>query len=190
MKKLYYLLTIVLLAACTNQQTSKKTDKFRAEEPITVPMPCFAGIDTTKAGESIACGQSVYKLVNNQYVLRINPKFSPSPGKCHHITLDSLSGSLLTELIIYDKKNASLTNYCSDIIIRMENGPPVVTRHLHAVKGEFMIGYSDSSSENGLLNYRQSIFIKNLLFRDPKTGKKIEIKNELIWKVRDIGTPG
>jgi hypothetical protein len=41
----------------------------------------------------------------------------------------------------------------------------------------------------GYKTQHTSVLIKNLVFVDKDTGEKIEIKNELIWKVLYLGTP-
>jgi len=187
MNKLIFILIILTLISCNNHNDSINNSVKQPNKPKNTFANCFADIDTSQAGQSIGCSGGTYKLVNDKYVIRINPNFPIQFDSCYTITIDSLNRKLLTELLVFDNKNASLTNICTDVIITNSAEP---TRHLYAQSGQIIIGFSDPSPLYGNETHHTTVFIKNLKFIDSKTGEEIELKNELLWKVLNTGTPG
>ena len=181
------MLTILTLASCNNQSDSADNSAKQPDKTKNTFAACFADIDTSKAGQSIGCTGGTYKLINDKYVIRIFPNFPIQFDSCYKITIDSSNARRLTELFVFDNKDASLTNICTDIII---TNYPKPTRQLHARSGQLIIGFSDPTELYGNKTHHTTILIKRLVFIDSKTGDKIELENEILWKVLDIGTPG
>ena len=149
---------------------------------------CFANIDTTKSGKTDGCCNFTYKVINNQYVLCINHEGIPIQyDSCIIIEIDSLNGSQLAELLVFDKGQANLSLFCSDIQI---TNIPKPIRHLYAKSGELIIGFSDTIMIDSWKTYHTTIFIKKLVFKDDKTSKEIIIEKELLWKVLNKGMSG
>ncbi|MDQ3110419.1 MAG: hypothetical protein M3R17_11045 [Bacteroidota bacterium] len=149
-------------------------------------LSCFVGIDTTNKGHALYCSGAAFKLVSDKYVLYINPVFPLQYDSCYTVTVDSINGKGLARLYVYDHHNAHLTNFCTDLYI---TNFPEPTRELHAQSGNFILAFTDPDT---LYHFAQhvTILVKQLTFIDSKTGEKIEIKNELFWKVGNLGMPG
>jgi hypothetical protein len=187
MRKLIFIAGVLIFVRCTNQNETKDSSLEQSGGLKDIFKTCFAHIDTLKIGQSIGCSNGAYKLINNKYVIRILPNFPIQFDSCYAITIDSSNGKLLTELLVFDNKDANLTNICTDLINTTASKP---SRQLYAQSGQLIIGSSDPTELNGTKTSRTTIFIKRLLFIDSKTGEKIELANELLWKVLNTGTPG
>jgi len=187
MRKLITVLIILTLMSCTNQSDSIENSATLTDKSKNEFATCFADIDSLRAGQSIGCSGGTYMLINDKYVIRIQPIYPIKIDTCYSITIDSSNAEQITELLIFDNNDANLSNICTDIII---TNNPVPTRQLHARSGEIIIGFSDPTELYGNKTHRTTVLIKYLVFIDGETGEKIEIENELIWKVLDTGTPG
>ena len=187
MLRLIFILTILTFVSCNNQSDSIDNSIKQQAKPKINFATCFANIDTLKAGQSICCSGGTYKIINDKYVIRIFPDFPIQFDSCYSITIDSSNAGRLTELLIFDNKNANLSNICTDIIITNNHS---LTRQLIAQSGEIIIGFSDPTELYGNQTHHTTILIKRLVFVDSKTGETIEFENEIIWKVLDTGTPG
>ena len=187
MTRLLSILTILTFTSCNSQSDTPENFAIEADKSENTFAICFADIDTSNAGQSIACSAGTYKLINDKYVIRILHDFPIQLDSCYSITIDSTKAGVLTELLVFDYKDASLTNICSDILLENFSGP---SRKLYPKSGEVIIGHSDPTELYGNKTQRTTILIKNLVFTDSKTGETIEITNELIWKVLNKGTPG
>jgi hypothetical protein len=183
MHKLIFILTILTLASCNNQSDSTDNSARQPDKSKNTFATCFADIDTSKAGQTIGCSGGTYKLINDKYVIRILPDFPIQFDSCYTTTINSSNAGRLTELLIFDHKNAHLANICTDITITNNPNP---TRHLQAQSGQLIIGFSDPGNQT----HHTTVLIKRLVFIDNKTGEKIELENEILWKVLDTGTPG
>lgn len=173
-------------ASCNNHNNTK-VDANQPAKPIHSFEDSFADIDTTMAGQSIGCAAGTYKLINDKYVIHILHQFPVHFDSCYSVTIDSMQNGFIIELFVFDNNNANLTNICTDVIVTNNPGP---TRLLNAQSGQLIIGFSDPLDYYGHMSHHTSILIKNLVFVDAKTGEKIELKDELIWKVLDRGIPG
>jgi hypothetical protein len=187
MYRLIFILTILTLASCNNQSSPRANSTRQADKSKNTFATCFAEIDTLKAGQIIGCTGETYKLINDKYVIRIFPDFPIQFDSCYTITIDSSNAERLTELLVFDNMDASLTNICNDLTI---TNAPKPTQQLHAQSGRLIIGFSDPTELYGNKTHHTTILIKRLVFIDGKTGDKIELVNELFWKVLDRGTPG
>ncbi|MEZ4843272.1 MAG: hypothetical protein R3A43_03360 [Bacteroidia bacterium] len=175
------------LLSCGNQSDTTGNSTKEQDKSQNTFATCFAGIDTLKAGQSIGCAGGTYKLINDKYVIHMLPDFPIQFDSCYSVTIDSSNAGRLTELLVFDKKDASLTNICTDLII---NNAPKPTQQLQAQSGQLIIGFSDPTELYGNKTHHTTVLIKRLVFIDSKTGEKIELENELLWKVLDTGTPG
>jgi hypothetical protein len=148
---------------------------------------CFEGVDSTRKGESVGCSAGFWKLIDSNLVVRINPNVKQmSYNKCLTINIDSTNSKGMTELSVFKKGEANLTNICSDILFPQKE--PV--RTFSAISGQIIVELTEPTDYYGNIQPKVSILIKELIFIDPKTKKRIELKNELLWKVLDVGQPG
>ena len=186
MRTFIYILSLLTFASCNNQHDTK-VDAKQPVKSIHTFENCFGGIDTTNAGQSIGCAAGTYKLINDKYVFYIRHPLPVQFDSCYSVTIDSMQKEFIIELFVFDHNQANLTNICTDVI-RVNNPEP--TRLLAAQSGQLIIGFSDPIDYYGHMSHHTSILIKQLVFIDAKTGEKIELKDELIWKVLDTGRPG
>ncbi len=187
MRRLTIFLTILILASCLGQSDPTNNNARRREKFKNTFASCFAGIDTSKVGKSVGCSGGTFKLINDKYVICILPDFPVQFDSCYRITIDSTNAESLTELLIFDNDSANLTNICTDVIITNIASP---TRQLSAQGGQLIIGFSDPTEYYGNQTYHTTILVKKLVFIDNNTGEKIELRNELLWKVLNTGIPG
>lgn len=175
-----------LLFAC-NAKVKKQTVPVQAKKPkIETTKACFMGLDTTKKSKTLGCAGWTYKLLNSQYLIRINPNLPVQFDSCIHVTIDSVNANHMTELLVFANNKANLTSVCKDVII-INNPEP--TRKLIANRGRLIIGYYPAP-KGSAARHLTTVYIVYLVFMDSKTGKLIEIKDELLWKVPDMGFPG
>ena len=148
---------------------------------------CFAGVDTMKTAKTDGCSGSIYKIIDSNLVIRINPflKFKQY-DTCFTINVDTAYGKIFTELFVYKKGEVNLDNICTDLMVKSKE--PL--RSFPATKGQILVLFSDPTNYFGNVRPHVSILIKELIFIDPKTNKQIVIENELIWKVFDINSAG
>lgn len=178
-RTLIFVLTILALATCRKQSnTTGSLENFFAS--------CFANIDTLNVGESRACSGETFKLINDRYVIYLSLDFPIQFESCYTISIDTANGKKMADLWVFDNKDANLTNICTDILMMNVAKP---SRSLSAQRGELIVAYSDAT-DYGNERPHITVLIKKLVFIDGKTGNTIEIENELIWKVPDVGTPG
>lgn len=187
MHRLIFILIVLALVCCNKQSDSVKNSATQTDKSKNTFEAHFADIDTLKTGQSIGCSGGVYKLINDTYVIRILPDFPVQFDSCYSVTIDSSNAERFTELLVFDKRDANLSNICTDVII---TNIPKPTRQLHAQSGQLIIGFSDPTDRYGSTTHHTTVLIKRLVFLDSKTGEKIELKNEVLWKVLDTGTPG
>lgn len=194
MKKVIYVLISVLILGCNSTETTKNAiqeknaiEKFDSVVSKKNFDDCFVEPDSSYIQETIGCSGGYYKLINDQYVLRISSELNIDYGDCDIILIDSSGKSLLTELLIFEKGKASLTNICTDDIL-VNATEPIKT--LKQGYGQITIGKTDPTDYYGNEMPKMTIRVDNLTFIDPQTGKEIKIENELFWKVLNTGTPG
>ena len=149
------------------------------------PADDFALIDTSKAGSSIGCGGSLFKLLNDSCVLVIHlPSHLPDGV---HLQVDSIHSPASADLYLFSKDSASLMNICTDLII--SNAPrPIAT--LQAFSGELVFRRESPIPLYGSLAPVSSIIVKYLSFADSTSTFELHVKDELLWRVVDLGTPG
>jgi len=192
MKYLFFLILVLLISLSCNNPAPSPEDALEKKDSLPAQsthnsLQCFIGIDTTNIGQTVGCSYAAYKLLNKNYVIYIRPDFPIQYDSCYSITIDSTNGKNLTGLLVFDHKNANLNNLCTDLIVT-DNPEP--SRKLFAQSGSLILAFSNSKDSQGFPTNYVTVLIKKLVFIDFKTGKKIEIENELLWKVQDLGTPG
>lgn len=189
MKTHLLLLIVLAVASCTNQQNRdlKSQETAVPVQPKSDFEIKFAHADTTKAGESVACIGGIYKLINDKYVIHFTSELPVQFDSCYTIDFKDINRKLKAELLIFTNKKSNLVNICTDLI-SPNNPEPLRTAYTES--GKVLFGYSNPTKLYGNQTQSSSIWIKELIFVDPKTGEKIKISNELLWKVLDLGTPG
>jgi hypothetical protein len=194
MKKIVYILISLIVIGCNSNETRKnETESHNTIEVADSVVSennfnnCFVEPDSSYIQESIGCSGGYYKLINDQYVLRISSELNVEYGDCDIVSIDSSEQSLLAELLIFEKGKASLTNICTDVIL--VNAPEPINTLKHGY-GQIAIGKTDPTDYYGNEMPKMTIRVDHLTFIDPHTGEEIKIKNELLWKVLNTGTPG
>jgi hypothetical protein len=191
MRNLIYILISLIIVSCK----SVGTENTMAEESKVEEVKdsgndfynCFSESDSNMIQTVIGCSGGYYKIINDQYVLRISSGLNVEYNNCTTINIDSIDQTLITELLIFEKGKASLTNICTDHIL-VNTSKPINT--LKKCYGQITIGKSDSTDYYENEMPKMTIKVDNLTFTDPQTGEEIKIKNELFWKVLNTGTPG
>ena len=192
MKTLILILVLFLtLESFQNKSLRKNLSEYKSENVDTIVKNdfanCFANVDTTNQGQTIGCEGGIYKLLNKKNILLINFDFPIQFDSCYSVIVDGSKGKQLASLLAFDNNNANLANICSDVEI-VNNPEP--TRFLYAQSGNFILAFSNPTKLHGNPTYRVTILIKKLVFFDYKTGEKIIIENELLWKVLNAGIGG
>ena len=196
MPRQIFLFSLLILVGCSYQTKSVVTAQRLPDEPERgnhrgVVAPCFAGIDASRARESIGCSAGFFGVIDDKHVVGVFPELLVQFDRCQTVDVDS-SNARLAELWAFDSKDAVicndlLANICTDLIV---DNCPKPDRKLYAQSGQLIIAFSDLTELYGHQTHRTTVLIKNLVFVDSRTAEKIELKNELLWKVLDLGTPG
>ena len=147
---------------------------------------CFAGMDTSGVGNQLNCAAGIYKLIHDKYVLHLSLDLPVQLDKCYDFSIDSLNGRKQAELWIFEKGKAGLTNICTDVVVNA----PEPLRVLYAHSGKIRVVFSDPEKYYGNPVHRTTVWVKKLVFTDPRTGEKITLENEVFWKVLYTGIPG
>ncbi len=148
---------------------------------------CFEGIDTTKQGISVGCSAGFWKLIDSNFVIRITPNVRQIPyNRCMIINIDSTINKEMAELFVFKKGEANIDYICMDI----HGSKKELLRSFPAISGQIIVELTDPTDYYGHIQPKVSIFIKKLIFIDPKTKKRVEFKNELLWKILDFGELG
>ncbi len=148
---------------------------------------CFQQVDTAQEMSTDGCSAGYFKVISDQYVVRIAPTFTIQKDTCLEFTLSDTTQKIEIELWIFERNEANLTNICSDIFIV---GMPEHQKALPASAGNIILGGSDIVDYYGNKMPLVSILVKELVFVDPETDERIEVQNELLWKIMNRGTPG
>jgi hypothetical protein len=175
-------LCLLFFAGCGGQNTGTHTGTAGYDFS-----DCFKGLDTTDAGPTIGCTEGFYKLIGDSCVVCIHPDLPERTDTCYFVNIDGTNGKRFSKLLIFDDKKAGLENLCTDEI---NLNDPMPSGTLYPQSGQFILAFTAPSATDANHRFRVTVFIRSLLFIDEKTGKKIEIKNEMLWKVVDTGTPG
>ncbi|HXA00566.1 MAG TPA: hypothetical protein VNW99_01180 [Cytophagaceae bacterium] len=141
---------------------------------------CFLNCDTIEVGKSIGCSQAYYKMINHEFILKITPHTMLRFDSCQVIYLDSINGAGWAHLLYYKDPKVMMESICADSVR--------ISASLKAIPASYGTLIIEHTHETiaGKTNQYTTILIKHLFFSDPVTGKKIEIKNELLWKVLDV----
>lgn len=184
-------LGLLMIAACSD--TPDIIDEIadgRAKPPTPEQAFEYRTHNLNKNGQALACGD-MYKLVGDSCVLRIDGELRPQLNY-GHIIIDSTNSKLI-ELWIFQKDKASLNNLCTDVIVTVTGKEPQRSpARFHPESGQLMMGEETITEQLDGIHYTvpvRSVLVERLVFEDFR-GKTITLTNELIWKVKDSGTPG
>ena len=116
----YFLFTLIFLSCSSPTENEIK----EPESPVDVDVEstfdnCFSAPDSKFQQTVVGCSGGSYKLINDQYVLRIYSDQVTEYGDCQFLTNDSLSQNFNATLIMFNKGQASLANICTDMVSRM-----------------------------------------------------------------------
>jgi hypothetical protein len=189
MKKSFFLILSLFVLSCTHsdRELEEKVPEIMNTETNSSFNNCFPAPDTNFVQTAIGCGGGSYKLINDEHVLRIYADQVMDYGDCMFLTNDSLAQNFNATLVVFNKGEASLANICTDVV-SMDAPSPIET--LNDCQGSITIGQSDPTEYYGNEMPKMSIMVHYLVFENPRTGEKIEIENELFWKVLNTGSPG
>ncbi len=147
----------------------------------------FQNLDTLDSYYAAGCISGFYKMLNDQYVIRIVPNLNFEYDDFKKYQIDSNSIDITIELIEFKKGEANLTNVCTDI--HFLNVAEPVKKYVNCT-GMVVVGKSDPTDFYGSLLPKISIHLDTLTFYDSLGTEKLIISNELLWKVQHQGTPG
>jgi hypothetical protein len=174
--KIFLIILSAVLVGCYSSNETKRTFAY-----------CFSNIDSTKNGETVGCADNYYKLINNKYVVCISPKAPIKIGACDVLRFDTTSLQFNAKLLIFDNRDAHLSNICTDLdLVNL----PRPSRIVDLKFGELQIGYSDVQELYGNYTYCTTIIVKTLEFLDSTTSEQIILKDQLLWKVLNQGNSG
>ena len=107
----------------------------------------------------------------------------PSLGQCLELKSSGQTPLFNATISVYQPGKANLDNICSDVII-VNHSKSITQRNTST--GHIIVGVSNPTKYYGPTFNKITILVKHLVFYDKKTGKTIEIKNELFWKVLNV----
>jgi hypothetical protein len=176
---LFISLSLILSACSAPPEDNNKQEEEELKE-------CFLNCDTVEVGKSMGCSDSYYKIIGEKFILKITPHTVLRFDSCQTIYLDSINGPDWAHLLLYMNPENIMSRPCEipdngvyDIPLKIipASSGTLVMEHTHETKA-------------GKRSQYTTILIKHVFFKDPETGEKIEVKNELIWKVRDPEAAG
>ncbi|MFL5729791.1 MAG: hypothetical protein ACJ75J_09930, partial [Cytophagaceae bacterium] len=97
------------------------------------------------------------------------------------ISLDSINGADWAHILFFQDPKAFMETICTDSLKAAVIKPLKI---IPASFGTLIIEHTHETNA-GKTNQYTTILIKHVYFKDPVTGEKTEVKNELIWKVLD-----
>jgi hypothetical protein len=166
-------LTLIFSACTTPPEDNNELEKEELKE-------CFLNCDTIEVGKSIGCSHAYYKMIEDKFILKITPHTVLRFDSCQMIYLDSINGSDWAHILFYANPRAFMENTCQ----APDTSIQVPLKAIPASYGTLIIEHTHETIAGKKSPYT-TILIKHLYFKDALTGEKIEIKNELIWKVLD-----
>lgn len=192
---LYISISIVILSCSTNK--NEKMDEHHIDTIIESEISntfenYFTEPDSNFTQTVIGCNGGYYKVINDEYIIRINSDINVQYGEYLEIIIDSSNSGMIAELLIFEKGEASLMNICTDMIISELNGkkPSEPINRIQKCYGNIFIGKTDPTDYYGNKMPKMTIRIEELNFIDDKSREIITIKDELLWKVLNTGTQG
>ncbi|MFT5165385.1 MAG: hypothetical protein ACI8P3_000610 [Saprospiraceae bacterium] len=191
MKTLFYLSISIFVLSCSLNKTAatenKNIDSVVELKTNSSFDQCFSAPDPTFKQTAIGCSGAFYKVINDQFVLRISPDLNMNYDECTELKIGISDQKFIAQLLIFEKGKASLSNICTDVI--NENAAkPIIT--FDKCIGSLTIGKSDPTDYHGNERPKVTIRIDELIFINLDSNEEIAIRNQLIWKVLNIGTPG
>ena len=201
MKILLYISISVLILSCSSNMNEKFDEQSFDEQSIATVIESeidntfdnyFTEPDSNFSQTVTGCSGGYYKVISDQYIIRINSDINVRYGECLEIKVDSNNYEMIAELLIFDKGEASLMNICTDMIISELNGKktPMPVNRIQKCYGNIFVGKTDPTDYYGNMMPKLTIRIEELKFIDDKSKEIITIKDELLWKVLNTGTPG
>ena len=118
----YFLFTLIFLSCSSPTENEIKEPESPVDVDVDVESTfdnCFSAPDSKFQQTVVGCSGGSYKLINDQYVLRIYSDEVTEYGDCQFLTNDSLSQNFNATLIMFNKGQASLANICTDMVSRM-----------------------------------------------------------------------
>ena len=178
------ILIIIVICSC-NHKNQSNTKTQLTENEINSFETCFEQLDTLISLTSTSCNNDIYALISKKHIIHIKYDEPSQYDTC--LSMNVNSENKLIELLIFENESANLTDFCSDIEIINLSEP---LRKTYAINGTVTFRFTNKTKyfENGA--YQTTAIINNLTFQDPKTKENINLRNALIWKVINTGTPG
>jgi hypothetical protein len=166
---------IMLFSACSAPpEDNNELEKEELKE-------CFLNCDTIEVGKSIGCNQAYYKMINETFILKITPHTVLRFDSCQTIYLDSINGTDWAHILFYRDPKKIMENTCPASDKNTNEAPLKI---IPASYGTLIIEHTHETIAGKTSQYT-TILIKHVFFKNPATGEKIEVENELIWKVLD-----
>jgi starvation-inducible outer membrane lipoprotein len=175
-RALFISLALIISACSAPPEDNNELEKEELKE-------CFLNCDTIEVGKSIGCAGAYYKMINEKFILKITPHTILRFDSCQTIYLDSINGTDWAHILFYNDPRNFMENTCQ---ASGKNTSEVPSKIIPASYGTLIIEHTHETIAGKTSQYT-TILIKHVFFKDPVTGEKIEVENELIWKVLDAG---
>ncbi|MBL1280644.1 MAG: hypothetical protein COA33_010240 [Fluviicola sp.] len=186
MKNIVAILGLLLLASCTGN--SEQNNQGDTENELNSKFQeYFQSLDTIQKNYSVGCASGFYKILDERFVIRISPSLDFEYDNIKKLKVGTNSFEVSLELLEFEEGKASLFNICTDMHIGNVAKP--INKYTNCI-GTLVIGKSDPTDYYGNIMPRVSIYLDKVIFYDSLGNEKINIENELLWKVLDRGTPG
>ena len=187
-KRILTFICITLLIGCsTKGENSFVEDIADVEIKDNKFSNCFSKMDTSDYRPTVGCSGGYYKTLNDQYVIKLSSFVEFEYNDCQRVNVDDQFSNIRAELYVFEQGQASLVNLCADVIIT--NAPKAI-QTITASSGKIIVGKSNPTDYYGNTMPRFSFYIEELNFIDTLKSDTIRIKDELLWKVLNRGTPG
>ena len=185
MKPLNFLCIFLFLSACSSSKTSSDTQNDSSLE--TQFADCFTAPPADHEQLVVGCSQGFYKVIGDQFVLRLNPEIDLAYGECKEWKVEATNEDQFNiELLVFKKGEASLMNICSGAY---NTQAPEPFKRLNKCLGKITVGKSDPTNYQGQELPKMTFQIEQLVFIDMDTYEEIVIQDKLMWKVQDGGMP-
>jgi hypothetical protein len=187
MRYTFLLLVLCLLVSCSVKKTTVNTTatattkESSIEQVVNPGIPdCFQVPDPSFEQIVTGCSQGFFKVIGDQFVLRVSPDFELKKGECKEWQIGEYDVQSNVELLIFKKGEASLMNICTGAF---NTQAPEPFKRLTKCFGQLTIGRHDTNTSF----QKVSIHIDQLIFVNPGTYEDIVIKDQLFWEVADRG---
>lgn len=185
MNKLISLVVAICFIGCTDNSTQRAKKQAGNIDTLIHPyiFDCFKSVDTTRPMITSACDNTFYKVIDSDHVIVIHNTAPLQFDSCAHILINTTNR--LAELLVFKRGEANIVNFCNDY-----SPKPLPERSLVKAFGDFYIKLYKPIEYRGTDKPTASIYIPGITFLDSLRNTQVKIKDELLWKVYQLGPAG